>query len=241
MDALWLSDEEALSNALWAFKHITDNKETVLTRLLTTEIIGRILALILSHSKQVSDPALECLGNISVNEDDCGLMLAGCGVMEALKKLIEASRSKSTRREQCWILSNLVACGPAVISSFIEEKMHLVIAPLLKGSNISVVKEATWVMCNCLTKGSNRQVKNLIEEGVLGELLKLLEMNDMNVRYLILDTIHKMLTEIHNAEVIFLIISQMKEETILNQVQAIKRFHKEMQMKNEELERLRRQ
>ena len=194
MDALWVNEDEVLIDALWALKFITDSTSVInYSHALNKETAQAILIYIQSENQRVADLAMEVLGNLSAGQDLDGELLTACGAMDVIKEILEGDKNNSIKRNIIWILSNLIACGPLVISEFLSVKVHLTILKFLFGENIGIIQETGWVICNALMKGTNKQIITLIQDGVLEKYLNLLFINDSNIRYFVLDTISKVL------------------------------------------------
>jgi hypothetical protein len=141
IEALWITREESLSDALWTLKYITENEALASNlEVVNTDTVTMILIHVQSKSMKIANPAFEVFGNLSAGTDFNGELLTTCGAIDVLKMMLETSEFELKRREAAWILSNLVACGPLVISEFLAVKGHLTVTKYLNAENIAAVR-----------------------------------------------------------------------------------------------------
>eukprot|EP00826_Nyctotherus_ovalis_P062969 TRINITY_DN9194_c0_g1_i1.p1 TRINITY_DN9194_c0_g1~~TRINITY_DN9194_c0_g1_i1.p1 ORF type:complete len:489 (-),score=109.10 TRINITY_DN9194_c0_g1_i1:122-1588(-) len=222
IEALWVTREVALADALWMLKYITEsdalanNLETV-----NADTVIRILIHAQNKNPLIANPAIEVLGNLSAGADYNGELLTTCGAIDVVKEIMEESEEPLKKREAAWILSNLVACGPLVISEFLAVKVHLTILKYLNEESMVVVKEMAWVVCNCLVKGSDTQVQTLLDDGVVLSYLRLLYLNDFNMKFLILDTLSKLLSNLKESTIKSSLLRQMNETKLPDKLEEI--------------------
>ncbi len=211
-DALWLTDEESLSDALWALNSLTESESFLNTPgTILKETVGRLLAHMQSPNSRLFRPALECLGNISSGKDEYGLMLIGCGSMSVLKTMMRKEGSRYIRKEACWILSNLVSCGPLAITAFVDQGLAGEVRSLLQENDLDVMREAVWVASNSLVRASGKQLRFFVEEGLFGTFAGLLLLHDAHMRHIVLQTLRKVLKHSREQSLREILIRQMKE------------------------------
>ena len=123
------------------------------------------------------------------------------------------------KRGACWVLSNLMACGPLPIAEFVSSRLHLIIKEMLHEASIDIVREAAWVISNSFSKGSNKQIRIMLEDGLLSAFMELLSISDTNVRCLVLDTVNKLLSELKDASLRGLIIRTLQESQAIQKIE----------------------
>lgn len=194
-EGLWLSDEDSIKDALFAFFAIISNPEALKTPgIITNPLIGRMVQLSKSADKKIQFFALKNIGNISAGDDKYGFSLVEEGIIGVLEKVIEEKKS-FLFQIACWTLSNLAACGEKVVEVFLQEKIHKQMLLFFRDTNLSNVREAVWVLSNTLEKGNEEHFRLLIKDGVFDACTSLLKHRDVRLLNLLLDNLNKTLTK----------------------------------------------
>jgi importin subunit alpha-1 len=85
------------------------------------------------------------------------------------------SKDKRVRRESCWTLSNIAAGNHQHISALLKAGVLPKMFDLLEtGSDKDVVKEATWVVGNCISGGSPTLKLRILDAGAIPPLCTVL-------------------------------------------------------------------
>jgi len=183
---LWVlqsEDTEVLSHICWALSHLCDGPSPHIKAVVKANVCVRLVELLDHKSWRVVKPALRTVGNIVCAEDDQDYtqQVIECGAVPWLTRLIQHP-NREIQKEACWTLSNIAAGTTEQIQHVLESGS---IAPLVDlaskvvDADPDVKIEASWVLLNATSCGSDAQINQLVLSGCVAVLCNLLQDNTM--------------------------------------------------------------
>eukprot|EP00744_Colponema_vietnamica_P002670 GILI01004162.1.p1 GENE.GILI01004162.1~~GILI01004162.1.p1 ORF type:complete len:580 (+),score=220.15 GILI01004162.1:95-1834(+) len=191
---LSLSDDDVVTDALWALSYITEGCNTRISAVL--EVAGANLAAkvvqFLDHErKEIVIPSLRLVGNIVSGDEDQTQLMVDSNCVPALTRLLENPR-RNIRKEACWSLSNITAGSAAQIQKCIEALCFPALVRIMSNAEFEVRKEAIHAIGNA-TSGTEKQIKYLAENGVIAALCESLTQVDGDLVLVCLTAIENIL------------------------------------------------
>ncbi len=189
---LGTSHSETLLNTCWSLAYLTEDNDTVAQELIEQKNLTSKFVSFLDHENtKIAYVAMRILGNFILSGHIQDVIDAG--VMNHTGALFR-SHDRSVRYEICYLLSLIVDCGSEYISLIINSSSELeMIINILKESSLDERMEAGWVMFNIATKGTDLQLKSLVDMGAISALCFNLDVPDIKFLLLVLDSIENIL------------------------------------------------
>jgi hypothetical protein len=101
---LYTKDDEVLNDTCWAFANLSAIFELIDD---VIQVGGKKLVEFLRHPKiAIQAVALRTVGNVITGTDHQTQQMLNFGAITAIAKLLSSKR-KETRKEACWIISNI--------------------------------------------------------------------------------------------------------------------------------------
>ncbi len=191
-------DHDILNYTCWALSHLCDSTASLISAVVTSSdlndppcgLVPRLVELLHHENWKVTKPALRTIGNIvcaEYDEDSSGdiksstptdftEVILECNAVPRLKLLI-AHSNREIQKEACWTLSNIAAGTVDQIQAVIDSGAIPPLVELVndKKTDQEVRSEASWVVLNATSCGSDQQISSLVTEGCVSVLGLLLE------------------------------------------------------------------
>ena len=191
IDLLNTSHCETLLNACWGLAFLTEDNESVVQSLIEQNLTPKLTSFLQHENPKIALVALRVLGNFIL----CGHLqhLIDSAFMNHVQSLLNNPHS-SVRSETCYLLSLVTDHGTDYIDLLISipTAMRRVIE-IMQDSPLHERTEAIWVIFNIANKGSDLQLKTLVELGVIPSLCQNLQVHDVKIVLLILESIENIL------------------------------------------------
>ncbi len=138
---------------------------------------AKLTRLLRHQMHSVAKPALRCVGNIVCAEDEKDFTQAVCELraVSALRLLLN-SPARDMLKEAAWTMSNVAAGSTPQIQEVLDSGcLPRVLALATEpGVDAGVRTEASWVVLNSTSCGTERQIEQLVRAGAVGVLCALL-------------------------------------------------------------------
>jgi len=189
---LQTTDTELLTDVLWAFSYISDGPDQNIQAVLNTGAAPRLVELLGSNSFSIQTPALRAVGNIITGTDTQTQVMLDLGVLPYLYKLLQSQR-KAIRKEAAWTVSNITAGNASQTQLVIANSIFPLLANLLSNGEYDVKKEALYAVTNATTWKNPKQVRHLVDAGMIKPLVELLSAPDPKMILVALDGLENIL------------------------------------------------
>jgi len=188
------TDEEALSDALWAVSYMTDGDDDRIRAVMATGVAIKVVGCLVSPSSKIKLPALRSIGNIVTGADDLTQEIVNIGALPMLGQLVTAGTKQQERKEACWAISNIAAGTPAQLSAVLSSGVMLPVTHALQHGEFDVKKEACWAVCNAVHGSVTEQVQFIVEQyNTLGPMCDMLSVSDPKMVTITLDFLENVL------------------------------------------------
>lgn len=182
---------ETLLNACWGLTYLTEENDSVVQSLIQENVSSKLLSFLQHKNSDIVLVALRIIGNFIHN----GFLqhMIDSGFLNNVPSLLRNCDS-SIRSEICYLLSLVADHGTEYIEYLIKlsEEMRRVI-DIMQNSSLNERTEAIWVIYNIANKGSDLQLKILVDLGALPSLCQNMHVNDIKIILLILESIENIL------------------------------------------------
>ncbi|KAA0173849.1 hypothetical protein FNF27_04606 [Cafeteria roenbergensis] len=169
----------AATHAAWALSHRCDGSAPDIRLALRLGALPLLVGLLRPDRSvwRLCKPALRAVGNIVCAEDDRDFTdeVVAAGAVPRLASLV-GHPNREIEKEACWTLSNIAAGTDTQIQSVIDSQRLPALADvaLSAASDPGVRTEASWVILNATSCGSDAQVAPLVHAGAVRVLACLL-------------------------------------------------------------------
>ena len=144
-----------------------------------------------------------------------------------LEKLMSCT-NQSLVREATWCMSNIAAGNEQQIQLLLNEGIVPIIEEMIVMSRKDIQKEACWTICNIVCGGSMQQVKSLIQQYDVPQMVSKLVNSDSEDRLLmiIMDTLDRLLAAGEQMQVAHIwdsnhVEDQIQESGILDSLESM--------------------
>ncbi|DBA00054.1 TPA: hypothetical protein N0F65_003720 [Lagenidium giganteum] len=192
-------DEKVLTlcDSCWSLVELTVHDADAIAPLVASGLCTKLVELLfVAQSSVILAPVLRLIGNIVSAEISFTQAVIDAQLLEVMPRVLSNS-SRSVREEACWILSNIAGDAgqvdaltqrPAVMNGLVEQ---------MAWAEFAVKREATWALCNVITRATAECIVEMVRLGVLQHFSPLLdEVEDAAVELVILQAIESLLTKI---------------------------------------------
>lgn len=183
-----------MTDAIWALSYVSDGDNSRIQAVVDLGVVPSLVKMLTSNKNQLIVPALRTLGNIVSGNDVQTQSVLDAGALNALVPLLSNSK-KNIRKEACWTLSNITAGTPNQLTQLVStpEIMPRILDQMSNSAEWDVRKEASWVISNIATGGQKTHISFLVESGAIRPLCDLLDVGEVKVVLLAIDSIDAIL------------------------------------------------
>jgi len=150
---------------------------------------------------RIQEHSIIAIGNLVNLDNNIANSLVDQGLISTLLSFLPKSKIV---KSVCWIFSNLALCGEKSLSDMLSQDVYESMVSLIRGNDVGIVKEAIWVILNSMISGNKEQLEKLIEKGLVEELIGTLSMKDVNITYMVLDGLNKILNKLKSVNYLLL-------------------------------------
>lgn len=182
---------ETLLNACWGLVFLTEENDTIVQNLVEQNLTSQFLSFLRHEDPKIVLVALRILGNF-IHSGHLEHMIDS-GLMSYVSSLLD-NPDTSVRSETCYVLSIVADHGTRYIDYLVNlsAEMRRVI-DIAQNSPFEERTEAIWVIFNIANKGSDMHLKILVDFGALSSLCQNLQIHDIKIILLVLESIENIL------------------------------------------------
>ena len=172
------TDSQVLADVAWGLSYSASNDEGI-NGILSHNVVHRLVELLSHNDLAVQTPILRIIGNIiSGTDEQASVVLKEKDFIQELFKLAD-SKKKSIKREVFWTLSNITAGTPVQFEAIMGNPKYVEkLIQTAKTDAFEVKKEAIWALSNSTKECTPAQIIRLLDNGVFGCLIDLLDEQD---------------------------------------------------------------
>lgn len=165
---------DIVNDAVWALEYITNSTDRNIDVIVNLEggvLLHRLVQLLRSTNQKYTLPLLKVLGNMASGTDDHVDKLLQLNFLDAIIPYLSHSKPQ-TRKEACWILSNIAAGTNSQARLFVANNgiVSGVLNQMNRSNAFEVRREARFIITNLVNKKRVDIIRPFIQGGVL-ELL----------------------------------------------------------------------
>mmetsp|Transcript_27510 Transcript_27510/g.49556 ORF Transcript_27510/g.49556 Transcript_27510/m.49556 type:complete len:503 (+) Transcript_27510:1771-3279(+) len=169
--------EQILQDITWAFSYLSYGSEYKVEHLIHSQVIPRMVELMLHPCYEVQLPAIRTVGNLTTGTEAQTQHAIDNGAIEKLKTLMHSAR-KMILKESVWLISNVAAGTKAQVDSLITADLFPDVVRVGLSSNEEIEKEACYAIANAASNARPDQVEYLVRAGVFNLLAHTLKAKD---------------------------------------------------------------
>jgi len=192
------SDHEVQADACWALSYLSDeDKKTEpsdkIERVLNSNVVGRLVELMMSPKLSVRTPALRTIGNLVTGTNQQTQVVLNHNVLRALLHLLQDGTA-NIQQEACWAISNITAGSKSQIEQVAQANLFGVLVAKMRGSIKDIQKEAAWAIANACYGGTSEHIKQIVQAGAIPAIIEMLrDPDDERVTQIILEALRLIL------------------------------------------------
>jgi importin subunit alpha-1 len=165
-------------DGVWALAHMSNGNSTRIQAVMGTGVLP-ILMRILRHprvSTKLLIPTVQCLRNFTAGTDDQTQAIMDAGI---LKELLRLLKNPSTRREACWLASNIAAGTHSQIDALLKEGGVIsTITEYARTGTWLIRKDCIWTLSNVFVTGMDHHTMALVQAESLRPLAEVLSLQN---------------------------------------------------------------
>jgi hypothetical protein len=168
MNVTMVSDNETVKEACWALSYISEGQSEFVDALLNHNILPTITTCITKWQKhsEILRPCVRLLGSIAAGTNTQTQSLLIHGILQYFPILLSFNKPIIVR-EACWALSNITAGTDEQIQAVFESGIIASVLPLTRSPDLSLRKEALWVILNMSEEGSGAEKRKQVTQGTI--------------------------------------------------------------------------
>jgi len=185
-------DNEVKMDVLWSFAYVTETEEGMEEFATLTDFLPMMSGLLALGVDPITSPTLRILGNLSSSNDEHTQLLIDYNLLPIILNLTD-HKKKAIRKEALFLLSNVAAGTLDQVQELLKyEDLFLLLKKILSGDEMSVCKEALWIVGNITVKPEF--LTTVISKGLVLDFVKAIinyeEMaNEKRLRAFFLETL----------------------------------------------------
>lgn len=188
-------DDEIVTDSAWAISYLAD---VYMEAVIEGGAVPRLIALTEREDLKVVTPALRALGNIITGTHSQTQVVIDAGMLEVLHRMVKIPKA-SIIKESSWIISNITAGTQSQIDAVLASGLIIpLIAFVLETPPAAAVtekvrKEVMWALANLTALGTNENIAQAVEHGLIPALADGLRIDDAKIKYIVIDALDNVL------------------------------------------------
>lgn len=166
--------------ACWALTNIASGTSLQTQAVVEEGALPKLQLLLASPRLEIAEQAVWALGNIAGDGAQTRDLVLNTGVLTDLLRLIKPETSISMLRNVVWTLSNLCRNKNPPPNFEIVKDALPTLAKLLHHTDREVLADTCWAL-SYLTDGSNEKIQAVLETGLIGRLVQLLNSDELTI------------------------------------------------------------
>lgn len=160
--------------------------------LFNSGVIKRIIELLAHENLSLKAATIRTIGNLLTGNDQDIDMMINAGVLDKLAMNLNIKK-RSIKKELLWSISNLAVGTMAQADAVLTHPCLRAIIGVLEDPDFEIMKEAIYIIANGSFCGSPEVLNDLIDQGILEILCRLLDFKDSRILMLVLEAISNFL------------------------------------------------